>query len=361
MSSENSALIATYVYDAEDRRARKILASSTQDNIYDLSGHVVSYFNTVGGTTSWLRGEVFAGGTHLATYANSAVEFAHADWLGTERVRSAIGGGVVSGSQWTSLPFGEGSAVPNLSALHFTGKERDSESGNDYFGARYYASTMGRWMSPDWSASPTPVPYADLRDPQDLNLYSYVRNNPLSRADADGHCDDDGGKHGSVWCFFHAMGWVESDAERQADQVKEARGFISANRIDAIKVNGAWQPSASSSDSDIASWWSDYNKTYADALSQGMSAAGAFGALTGRVGGGGAPLTNAQVKDLAKWSGMEPVKDAPFDSHGQKVFKIGNRYFTPDVDGHIGGVWKEFDRQGNRIGTLDVNLNKIGK
>jgi len=32
---------------------------------------------------------------------------------------------------------------------HFTGKERDSESGNDYFGARYYSSAMGRFMSPD--------------------------------------------------------------------------------------------------------------------------------------------------------------------------------------------------------------------
>ena len=33
----------------------------------------------------------------------------------------------------------------------FTGKERDTESGNDYFGARYYSSSMGRFMSPDWS------------------------------------------------------------------------------------------------------------------------------------------------------------------------------------------------------------------
>jgi hypothetical protein len=35
---------------------------------------------------------------------------------------------------------------------------------------------------------PQPVPYADLTDPQTLNLYSYVRNNPLSKADPDGHC-----------------------------------------------------------------------------------------------------------------------------------------------------------------------------
>jgi RHS repeat-associated protein len=68
-----------------------------------------------------------------------------------------------------------------------TGKERDSESGNDYFEARYYSSAMGRFMSPDWSAKEDPVPYANLDDPQSLNLYSYVGNNPLTRIDADGH------------------------------------------------------------------------------------------------------------------------------------------------------------------------------
>jgi RHS repeat-associated protein len=69
----------------------------------------------------------------------------------------------------------------------FTGKERDSESGNDYFDARYYNSAMGRFLSPDWSAKEEPVPYAQLDDPQSLNLYAYVRNNPLTRVDADGH------------------------------------------------------------------------------------------------------------------------------------------------------------------------------
>jgi RHS repeat-associated protein len=59
-------------------------------------------------------------------------------------------------------------------ACKFTGKERDSESGNDYFGARYYASSMGRWLSPDWSGPGDPVPYANFEDPQSLNLYSYV-------------------------------------------------------------------------------------------------------------------------------------------------------------------------------------------
>jgi len=69
----------------------------------------------------------------------------------------------------------------------FTGKERDAESGLDYFGARYYGSNMGRWMSPDWSAKQEPVPYSKLDNPQTLNLYSYVQNNPLSSFDDDGH------------------------------------------------------------------------------------------------------------------------------------------------------------------------------
>jgi RHS repeat-associated protein len=83
-----------------------------------------------------------------------------------------------------------------------TGKERDAESGNDYFGARYYASTLGRFMSPDWSAKVEPVPYAKLVDPQSLNLYAYVRNNPLIRIDADGHA---GCKNGDFQCRMNQL------------------------------------------------------------------------------------------------------------------------------------------------------------
>jgi RHS repeat-associated protein len=61
----------------------------------------------------------------------------------------------------------------------FTGKERDAESGLDNFGARYMGSTMGRFMSPDWSEEPDTVPYAEFENPQTLNLYSYGRNSPL--------------------------------------------------------------------------------------------------------------------------------------------------------------------------------------
>jgi RHS repeat-associated protein len=69
----------------------------------------------------------------------------------------------------------------------FTGKERDGETGLDYFGARYYSNSMGRFLTPDWAAKATAVPYAELSDPQSLNLYSYVRNRPTVLVDPDGH------------------------------------------------------------------------------------------------------------------------------------------------------------------------------
>lgn len=90
----------------------------------------------------------------------------------------------------------------DVCASSCTGKERDIESGNDYFGARYYASSMGRFLTPDWSKNPQGVPYADYTNPQSLNLYAYVDNNPLRAADPDGHvpiCSDN--RDGDAKCF----------------------------------------------------------------------------------------------------------------------------------------------------------------
>jgi len=89
---------------------------------------------------------------------------------------------------FSNLPFGDLLNSVGASPKHFTGKDRDAETGLDYFGARYYGSNMGRFVTPDWADKPTAVPYAQYGDPQSLNLYAYVRNNPTTRTDADGHC-----------------------------------------------------------------------------------------------------------------------------------------------------------------------------
>ena len=107
--------------------------------------------------------------------------------LGTTQMELSGGGWPLWQGQFT--PFGM-ELDNEQTAMHykFTGKERDAETGLDFFGARYYSSGVGRWMSPDWAEKPEDVPYAKMDDPQSLNLYGYVGNNPLSKADADGHC-----------------------------------------------------------------------------------------------------------------------------------------------------------------------------
>jgi RHS repeat-associated protein len=109
----------------------------------------------------------------------------------------------------------------------YTDKERDAESQLDYFGARYYASNMGRFMSPDWSAQEEPVPYAKLNDPQSLNLYSYVLNRPLVGIDPDGHACDDANEmavcHGITVAISNGMNAGDAlQAGQQAQQQSSA-------------------------------------------------------------------------------------------------------------------------------------------
>jgi RHS repeat-associated protein len=109
------------------------------------------------------------------------------DFLGSSRVITTAAGSVCYDADF--YPFGGERAYTNTcpQSYKFEGKERDAETGNDDFGARYYSSSTGRWLSADWSAIPAPVPYANFTNPQTLNLYAMVRDNPETFADLDGH------------------------------------------------------------------------------------------------------------------------------------------------------------------------------
>jgi len=72
-------------------------------------------------------------------------------------------------------------AESDVQPLKFTGKERDAETGLDYFEARYMSSAQGRFTSPD-----SPLIDQHINDPQSWNLYTYVRNNPLRFMDPTG-------------------------------------------------------------------------------------------------------------------------------------------------------------------------------
>jgi RHS repeat-associated protein len=182
----------SYIYDAEGNRVAK-MQGATVVNRYLLGsgGEQVAELN---GSNQWMHSNAYAAGILLGTYDANGLHFHFTDWLGTRRVQ-ALAAGVIE-QNCLSLPFGDSLNCTGSDStdLHFTGKERDAESGLDYFGARYYGSNMGRFMSPD----PSGLVFADPTNPQSFNLYSYVLNNPLVNVDPNGldcvHIDNDTGK-----------------------------------------------------------------------------------------------------------------------------------------------------------------------
>ncbi len=201
-----------YIYDADGTRVSK--GSLTQftcdlnpaDSTYNGFRPTSDYILGPGGeqvtemamdannTMAWQHTNVYAAGALIATYDNTGLHFYFNDPLGTRRAQTDYAG--VLEQTCASLPFGDGltctGSITAPTEHHFTGKERDTESGNDNFGARYYAGSMGRFMSPDWDSEPNTVPYADFDDPQSLNLYSYAGNSPLISMDSNGHYHCDG-------------------------------------------------------------------------------------------------------------------------------------------------------------------------
>src|SRR6185369_10710927 len=195
--------VSAYIYDGEGQRVRK-LAGENLRFVYGIGGQLIAEFS--GSTGSLLKEYLYGASGLLATIEPTAVNsngtrYTTPDHLGSPRVVTNSGATVISRHDY--MPFGEelgsgaggrttGMGFPGTSdgiRQEFTSKERDVETGLDYFGARYYASVQGRLTSADSYAG-------RLVNPQTLNLYSYVRNNPLKYVDPTGHEDENPKKKG---------------------------------------------------------------------------------------------------------------------------------------------------------------------
>ncbi len=171
-----------YVYDGEGRRVEKIVGSGptagTTTYVYDATGNLAAEYTT-------------------AANPATGTEYLSADHLGSTRLVTNASGNPLSCTDY--LPFGEEippgingrtgcytlEAYPgpaDVTDHKFTGKERDAETGLDYFGARYFSGAQGRFTSPD----PLGANLLRVLNPQRWNMYAYAVNNPLSYVDPDG-------------------------------------------------------------------------------------------------------------------------------------------------------------------------------
>jgi RHS repeat-associated protein len=256
-----------YIYDAEGTRVAKGVNTNLNAGC-DTSGPTFTLTNTyvigpsgeqlteTDGQGNWVHTNVFAAGQLLATYsytdnshAATDTYFALSDWLGTKRAVVSAGG---CGTGYVGLPYGGDLTATNLPGFtqcpdvtehHFTGKERDAESGNDYFGARYFGSSMGRWLSPDDFTKDTHV-----ADPQSWNLYAYARNNPLRYIDPTGQnatvstsCSTDSSGHQT--CNVNISASIAIYAAQGSGISKDQMNAAAATMKSSIE--GAWSGSFS--------------------------------------------------------------------------------------------------------------------
>jgi RHS repeat-associated protein len=161
-----------YAYDGDGKRVKKVNGTVTTIFVYNILGQLVAEYTDGSGTQ------------------NSGTSYFTPDHLGTPRVMTKGDGGVIARHDY--LPFGEeikaGTGgrttaqgyVDDADGVRqkFTQKERDVETGLDYFGERYYSNSIGRFISVD------PLGASAKRiNPQTMNRYSYVFNNPLRYVD----------------------------------------------------------------------------------------------------------------------------------------------------------------------------------
>ncbi len=170
-----------YAYDPRGYRVRRTAAGAVQQ--YHLEGeHLESIYDGTGSLQAkFLRGSVIdevVVGDYLDAAGRTTSYTFHHDALESVLALSGHAGSVEE--KVTYAPFGGlvSQTGGSPSALRYTGREFDADTGLYYYRARYYDPDLGRFLSPD------PLGFAG----GDVNLYAYAGNNPLVASDPSGKC-----------------------------------------------------------------------------------------------------------------------------------------------------------------------------
>jgi RHS repeat-associated protein len=176
-TGSGTAATMCYLYDVQGRRVRKYIGSTVKDYVFNLASSVVAEITP---TMGWQVGYNYLNGQLQSEYRNNTTYFIHADHLGSTRLLTDPAKVIQQNLDY--LPFGENiSTDSGISTHEFTGNQRDGESSLDHTLFRKYSFLSGRWTSPDRLRG-------NIGNPQSVNRYTYVLNNPINLADPLGLC-----------------------------------------------------------------------------------------------------------------------------------------------------------------------------
>ncbi|TCC97851.1 DUF6443 domain-containing protein [Pedobacter hiemivivus] len=330
----NGAVIA-YTYDAGGNKLKKTVSGAVSlNNEYIGDIHyedgVLKFVNTE-------AGRVVRNGS-----TNYSYEYTLTDHLGNGRVYFDIQGGVATKIQETDYyAFGldiQKSLSGTENKYQYNGKEKqDQEKMLDY-GARFYDPAIGRFSTID--------PLADEFDHK--SPYNYAMNNPILMIDPDGMAADTGKvtpapKPDSGGSAAVGIVLALNEVSIVAKPLARTMPFVTAGTISwSVGWNfGRWQSKP------------ENNLAFTTAIASFLVKLGVDGNKLGL------SQSNSTEKSDELPDGFKETKEFG-KPHGQKVYKKGNKYYSKDADGHNGGSWKVFEKQGTklkRVGTADKDLN----
>jgi RHS repeat-associated protein len=229
----------TYIYDNGGQRIRKQTGTNYTEYVY-WNGEPIAEKDQSGAWTEY----VFFNGQRIARRnSNASVHYYVSDHLGTLGLQVSSAGAIEQESDY--YPFGGERVVTGSIAndFKFSGKERDGESGLDEFGARNYASNLGRFIRPD-----DVLADQDPSEPQSWNLFEYVRNNPILNVDPSGNAcvSTDGGKtwsndkSGGETCEQVEANWKKQkeDNDRQTEALQVMFEMMEQRRHELYQQDG---------------------------------------------------------------------------------------------------------------------------
>lgn len=176
----SNQLIAEYVYDYNGERIIKkdYVNGVLSQTVYSPDDGYQVVKQASGGATAnttfyQANGEIVA-----QKNPDGTITYNNTDHLGSNSVITDSAGALVE--KTTYAPFGEVMSGGTTAKFQYTGQEKDQETGLNYYDARYYDPHLQRFTQPDTYTQ-------NVYNPQDLNEYSYVLNNPVRYTDPTGH------------------------------------------------------------------------------------------------------------------------------------------------------------------------------
>jgi RHS repeat-associated protein len=302
----------SYVYDDGGQRVKKVRGSEVT---YYVGPHYEETW--VGGVLDESHKHYFADDRRVATRDGEGLKYQHPDHLGSaSRISDAAG--VEIKAHWYD-PYGADAAESGTATVKykFTGKEHD-DSGLYYYGARYYDPVLGRFLAAD---SVLPDPY----DPQQLNRYAYVRNNPVKLVDPTGHVPVQLALGAGLW----AGGMIlhnERVASAVAGGINGLGSMIRANSAGSLNGIGAVMERVQTADVQVAA---DFMQTVGSSLTlakvvpanlavaavekglYGATSVPAKALLSSASNGQFAPFASSKIADTVAKAGIRGLATAP--------------------------------------------------